>query len=66
VDLATGTGEPGITAARRVRPDGKILGIDISSNMLAIARESKGAWLGKCNGIQRRRHRIYGIGEELV
>lgn len=39
LDLATGTGEPAITAAKRVRPDGKVLAIDISSKMLSTARE---------------------------
>ena len=39
LDLATGRGEPAIPAARRVWPSGSVLGIDISTSMLAIARE---------------------------
>ncbi len=39
VDLATGTGEPAITAAKLVGPAGKVLAIDISPQMLATARE---------------------------
>lgn len=39
VDLGTGIGEPAVTAAKRVRPSGKVLAIDISSKMLSIARD---------------------------
>ncbi len=39
VDLATGIGEPAITAARRVGAGGKIVAIDQSPGMLAVARE---------------------------
>lgn len=39
LDVATGTGEPGLTAAERVRP-GEVLGIDISEAMIRIAREN--------------------------
>lgn len=39
VDLATGTGEPAITAAKRASPGGKVLAVDISSRMLSTARE---------------------------
>ena len=39
IDMGTGTGEPAVTAAKRVRPAGKVLAIDISSKMLSIARE---------------------------
>jgi ubiquinone/menaquinone biosynthesis C-methylase UbiE len=39
VDLGTGTGEPAVTAAKRVRPAGKVLAIDISAKMLSIAKE---------------------------
>lgn len=37
LDIATGVGEQAITAARRVKPDGKVTAIDISSEMLTIA-----------------------------
>jgi SAM-dependent methyltransferase len=39
LDVATGIGEPAITAVRRVQPNGKVLATDISPEMLAIARE---------------------------
>jgi ubiquinone/menaquinone biosynthesis C-methylase UbiE len=38
LDIATGIGEPAVTAARRVKPNGKVLAIDISPQMLAIAK----------------------------
>jgi enediyne biosynthesis protein CalE5 len=39
LDIATGIGEPALTAARKVRPNGRVIGTDISSEMVAIARE---------------------------
>ncbi len=39
LDIATGIGEPALTAARKVQPNGQVIGIDISSEMVAIARE---------------------------
>ena len=39
VDLACGTGEPGLTLAREA-PDTQVLGIDASHNMIATARET--------------------------
>src|SRR5262245_52453311 len=39
LDLASGRGEPCITAAHRVGPGGSVLGIDISTSMLAFARQ---------------------------
>jgi enediyne biosynthesis protein CalE5 len=39
LDIATGIGEPAVTAARRVGPAGQVLAIDQSPQMLAIARE---------------------------
>jgi len=38
LDIATGIGEPAITAARKVKPNGKVVATDISAQMLAIAR----------------------------
>ena len=38
LDIATGIGEPAVTAARRVEPDGKVVAIDISPQMLLIAK----------------------------
>jgi enediyne biosynthesis protein CalE5 len=39
LDIATGIGEPAVTAARQVGPSGKVTAIDLSPGMLAIARE---------------------------
>jgi SAM-dependent methyltransferase len=39
LDIATGIGEPAVTAARKVQPHGKVIAIDISPQMLAIAKE---------------------------
>jgi ubiquinone/menaquinone biosynthesis C-methylase UbiE len=38
LDIATGIGEPAVTAARKVMPDGKVVATDISPQMLAIAK----------------------------
>jgi ubiquinone/menaquinone biosynthesis C-methylase UbiE len=38
LDIATGIGEPAVTAARKVMPDGKVIATDISPQMLAIAK----------------------------
>jgi SAM-dependent methyltransferase len=38
LDIATGIGEPAVTAARRVKPNGKVIATDISSQMLEIAK----------------------------
>lgn len=48
LDLATGIGEPSITAARRVGASGKVVAIDQSPGMLAVARE-RAASLGLHN-----------------
>jgi enediyne biosynthesis protein CalE5 len=39
LDIGTGVGESALTAARRVGPNGRVTAIDISPQMLAIARE---------------------------
>lgn len=39
IDLASGTGEPGITLAQRVGPQGSVTAVDQSSELLAIAAE---------------------------
>lgn len=39
LDVATGIGEPAVTAARKVGPSGKVTAIDLSPAMLSIARE---------------------------
>lgn len=38
LDIATGIGEPAVTAARKIMPNGKVIAIDISPQMLAIAK----------------------------
>jgi ubiquinone/menaquinone biosynthesis C-methylase UbiE len=48
LDIGTGIGEPAVTAARRVGPTGKIVAIDISPQMLAIAKER-----AKDNGLDK-------------
>jgi len=45
LDLATGIGEPAVTAAKVVGPQGHVLAVDISSQMLSIARQ-RAAYLG--------------------
>jgi ubiquinone/menaquinone biosynthesis C-methylase UbiE len=39
LDISTGIGEPGITAAREVGNTGQVLATDISSEMLSIAKQ---------------------------
>src|SRR5262245_11245763 len=39
LDVACGYGEPSLTAARRVGPDGSVIATDISAEMLAFGRE---------------------------
>ncbi len=48
LDIATGTGEPAITAARKVGPNGRVIGTDHSPGMLAVARR-RAAALGLTN-----------------
>ena len=48
LDIATGTGEPAITAARAVGPSGRVIGVDHSAGMLDVARRRAGA-LGLTN-----------------
>jgi cyclopropane fatty-acyl-phospholipid synthase-like methyltransferase len=38
LDIATGIGEPAVTAARRVKPGGKVIATDISPQMIALAK----------------------------
>ena len=39
LDLATGIGEPAVTAAKIVGSQGRIIAVDISPQMLSIARQ---------------------------
>jgi enediyne biosynthesis protein CalE5 len=43
LDVAAGYGEPSLTAARRVGPDGTVVATDISAEMLAYGRERAAA-----------------------
>ena len=45
LDVATGGGEPAVTAAYRVGPSGHVIATDLSPQMVALARE-RGAELG--------------------
>jgi len=38
LDVACGAGQPGLTAIERVRPGGSVVGVDLSPQMLAVAR----------------------------
>lgn len=40
LDLASGTGDPAITLATRVGPNGRVTATDLSESMLAVAREN--------------------------
>ena len=48
LDIATGIGEPALSAASRVGPPGRVVATDLSPQMLAIARE-RAASLGLTN-----------------
>ena len=48
LDIATGSAEPSVTAARRVGPRGLVVATDQSSAMLALTRE-RAATLGLAN-----------------
>jgi cyclopropane fatty-acyl-phospholipid synthase-like methyltransferase len=39
LDLGTGTGSVALEAARRVGPDGEVTAVDLSPEMLALARQ---------------------------
>jgi enediyne biosynthesis protein CalE5 len=43
LDVAAGYGEPGLTAARAVAPDGRVVCTDIAGAMLAVGRERAAA-----------------------
>ena len=43
LDVATGAGEPAITAAKRVGPTGSVLATDISANILDYAKQAAAA-----------------------
>src|SRR5581483_12036733 len=53
LDVAAGYGEPALTAARKVGPQGRVVATDISAEMLAFGRErAAAAGLGNVEFIQ--------------
>jgi SAM-dependent methyltransferase len=53
LDVAAGYGEPALTAARRVGPEGRVVATDISAEMLAFGRErAKAAGLGNVEFVE--------------
>lgn len=48
LDVATGTGQPALTIAKIVGPNGKVVGVDLSPEMLEIAKQ-EAAYLGLSN-----------------
>ena len=50
LDVATGTGEPALTIAKIVGPNGKVIGVDLSLEMLEVAKE-QAAYQGLTNVI---------------
>lgn len=50
LDVATGTGEPALTIAKIVGPNGKVIGVDLSQEMLEVATE-QAAYQGLTNVI---------------
>lgn len=54
LDIGGGYGEPSLTAARVVGPQGKVVCTDISPEMLALAAATR----GRCEARQRRIHRL--------
>ena len=40
LDLGTGPGEPALTVAEKVGPTGRVTGVDLSENMIALAAQS--------------------------
>ena len=53
LDVAAGYGEPELTAARKVGPEGRVVATDISAEMLAFGRErAAAAGLGNVEFLQ--------------
>jgi ubiquinone/menaquinone biosynthesis C-methylase UbiE len=53
LDIATGYGEPAITAAKYVQPRGSVIATDISAQMLEIASDSNKTRISKCYKIEK-------------
>ena len=60
LDVGTGTGVVALLAAARVAPEARVVGIDISEEMLATARE-KAARLPQADRIELRRVDVQGL-----
>jgi ubiquinone/menaquinone biosynthesis C-methylase UbiE len=58
LDMGTGPGEPALTIARAVGPDGRVTGIDLSENMVQIADQ-----VGKARGIRNIDFRVMDCSE---
>jgi ubiquinone/menaquinone biosynthesis C-methylase UbiE len=50
LDVATGTGQPALTIAKIVGENGKVVGVDLSPEMLEVAKE-QAAYLGLTNAV---------------
>ncbi len=54
LDVATGIGEPAMTAARRAGPSGRVVAIDQAPQMLDVARERmQAAGIGTVEFVER-------------
>lgn len=58
LDIAAGYGEPALTAARKVGPDGRVVATDIFAEMLAFGRDHAGSsrdsgWLEAGESLER-------------
>ena len=53
LDMGTGPGEPALTIARAVAPEGRVTGIDLSEKMIEIAQE-----VGTARGIHNAEFRV--------
>jgi len=60
LDVATGTGEPGLTAAKLI-PQGKVIGIDLAEEMVRIANEH-----AKDQGINNYSAKIEDLSQKLT
>ena len=50
LDVATGTGQPALTIAKIVGRNGKVIGVDLSPEMIEVAKE-EAAYLGPTNNL---------------